>query len=50
MPEILKDKVGPQKQFHQHLDEGKFNLTSTADLGINKIYLNLILSKIIYKV
>ena len=33
MPEILKDKVGPQKQFHQHLDEGKFKIQRSKVTG-----------------
>ena len=33
MPEILKDKVGPQKQFHQHLDEGKFKIQRSKLTG-----------------
>ena len=33
MPEILKDKVGPQKQFHQYLDEGKFKIQRSKVTG-----------------
>ena len=33
MPEILKDKVGPEKQFYQHLDEGKFKIQRSKVTG-----------------
>ena len=26
MPEILKDTIGPQKQFHEFLADGKFKI------------------------
>ena len=57
MPEILKDTIGPQKQFHQHLDEGKFKLKIHKQLQFSSnesienitLVLNKILEKMIIK-